>query len=114
MWWTFSETACNRSRSAGSTRWRCCRFIHNGVAAHGAETEQDGTGEMIEYPIELLGRIDVVGPTESQTRSEPNPGGADQASVDLIGPALQSAPGNHGLARTGERCPLVGLLDPVT
>lgn len=113
MWWTCSETACDRSRSVSRPLHRGCRFIQNGVAGHGAKTEQDGPGEMIEHVVELLGRIDVAGPTQSQTRSEPNPGRADQTCVDLIGPASQGTLGNHGLARAGERCPLMGLLDPV-
>lgn len=69
---------------------------------------------MIERPIELLGHIGLVGPTQSQARSEPHPGRTDQASADLLfGPAPQGAQRNHGLAGAGEQRPLVGLLDPV-
>ncbi len=113
MWWIRSETAWDGARSARSTRRGCCRFIQNGTASHGAEAEQGGAGKMIEHPVELLGRTGLVGPTQSQTRSEPSPGRADQAGADQIGPATQGAPRNHGLARAGEQGPLVGLLDPV-
>jgi len=68
---------------------------------------------MIEQAVELLGRVGLVGPAQSQTWSEPSPGRADQPTADQLGPALQRALGDHRLARAGEQRPLVGLLDPV-
>lgn len=68
---------------------------------------------MIEKRVELLGSIRLVGPAQPQSRPEPGPGRADQTAAHQLSPALQGAPGDHGLARAGEQRPFVGLLDPV-
>ena len=64
--WTRSETACDPWRSAGCWSRRCRRFIQYGATDCGAEGKEDGLGETIEDAVELLGRIDLVGPAQPQ------------------------------------------------
>ncbi len=108
-----SQTARDPSRRTRGVRRGRRRFIQHGAPGGGTEGEQDAAVEMAEHTLELIGRIGLVRPAQSQPRTQPSPGRADPTLTHPARPTAQRAARNHRLTRAGKQRPFVGRLDPL-
>ncbi len=113
LWGRASETAHHAARSAARPRTRPWRFVQHGVTGHGAEGQQQRSGQPVEQRLELSGGVGGVGPAEAQARPQPGEGGANQPRAHGVAPAPQRARRHHVIARAGVERPLAGRLDPL-